>query len=148
MKRGSPANPPASAITIYRSASCNISNIAHPLGGAGCEICIGYASIPTSDQDRPRKSLVLHRPPRFGNKILDHFGYPLVTSLQGTAELAHLLVGGMYIPLALQYIPNLSRTFLDYLLLPQGHNSLVLQMDERKKCPYHSDPSSWNLLYK
>ena len=59
------------------------------------------------------------------NEILNHVGHSLITSLQTTVELAHILVGCMYIALALQYISDLSRVFLNYLLLPQVLDLLI-----------------------
>ena len=67
------------------------------------QICVKYAraSVLTSGWDGPRKSLAFHRLCRFENKILNHIDHSLVASLPMIAKLAHILMGCMYIPLAL-----------------------------------------------
>ena len=81
-------------------------------------VCIGYASVLTRSRDRPRKSLAFYSLGCFGNKILNHIGHSLIASLPATAEPAHLLMGCVYITLALPYISHLSRMPFDYLFLP------------------------------
>ena len=65
-------------------------------------IWVEYASGLTGGRKTSWKSLAFYRLGRSNNKILNHIDHSLIASLQTTAELAHILVGCVYITLALR----------------------------------------------